>query len=674
MKRKMRQLGMVPVLMVLLAANGCEGPLAPVMPEWDVDLNIPVMVETYTMEDLLEGDSLVTFSRGEGDMLIVQRRYPIDRVELGDALRLDDQRHVFTEQVGSFRFDLTDVIDREVTVGEVFPQLATGMGVVAPYVSQTESVVPLDASASFTRVQFEEGEARLVIENSLPVPVSFARPVALYDAQRRLLATIPITSSVPARGSLALPPISLAGMELQSMLQLGITAATPGSGAAQVSVRASDGLRVRGSFAGTRVVEAVAALPAQTIEWQDRADVSAGNGSRITSGTARSGRIHLTLANHLPIAATVEVRVPSVTIGGTPLTRLLSVGPRGTTASTIEVAGAVFTPSDERSLVYSVRVLSAATAPRHVNLRSTDSVSLAAELEDVLMARMDGVLSPQVLLVDQQTIVDLALSQQLQGDLAFNTVRMWAEVTNATPFPAELTDAVVVGRTSRNSIIDSLNFPRQSIAARATTRIDLDEARVTQFFNALDTRASNTLDLRGTLLMNRQGQYGSATARDSIAGDLYLEFPMKVAVQEGTLEDTTALLLESGTRDRLAKVQEGVFTFVLENRLPAGVEIEPQILDAAGRVLFTPTTIEGTPMKVESAPLDAHGFARAVTTTRMQLRLNADEFRKLSESAQARIRLRMQTPGAATAVFRTTDYVKVRAFATITTSSAAIIK
>jgi hypothetical protein len=673
MKRNLRRLGVLPLLLMLVGI-GCEGPLSPVMPEWDVDLNIPVMVETYTMEDLLESDSLVTFSRGEGDMLIVQRRYPIDRVELGDALRLDDQFHLFTQQVGSFRFDVADVIDREVTVGEVFPALATGTGVVAPFVSQTESVVPLDASASFTRVVFQEGEARLLIENSLPVPVSFAQPVALYDAQRRLLATIPIASSVPAHGSLALPPISLDGMELQSMLQLGIVAATQGSGGAQVTVRASDGLRVRGSFTATRVVEAVAALPAQTIEWQDRADVSTGNGSRITRGTARSGSIRLSLTNHLPVGASIEVAVPSVLLGGAPLTRTLTVGARGSAQTTIAVAGAVFTPADERSLVYTVRVLSEATAPRHVALRATDSIALVAELNDVLMDRMDGVLSPQVLLVNQQTIVDLALSQQLQGDLAFSTVRMWAEVMNATPFPAELTDGVVIGRTVRNAVIDSLSFPSQSIAARTRTRIDLDEVRVTKFFNSLDTKASNTLDLRGSLLLNRQGQYGSATARDSISGDLFIEFPMKVAVQQGTLEDTTALLLDSGMRDRLAKVHEGLFTFVLENRLPAGVEIEPQILDAEGKVLFTPTTVEGTPMKVESAPLDARGHASAVTTTRMQLRLNGDEFRKLSESTQARIRLRMQTPGAATAVFRTTDYVKVRAFATITTSSAAIIK
>ncbi len=664
----------VVVMAVVFTVGGCEAPLAPVMPEWDVDLNIPVMAQTYTMEELLAEDSLVTLSRGEGDMLIVQRRYPIDRVELGDALRLDDQQYVFSQQVGSFCFDVADVIDTRVTVGEVFPTLPQGAGLVAPYASQNEVIVPLDASASFSRVLFERGEAHFVIENALPVPVSFPRPIALYDANRRLLASLPITASVPAHGSLALAPVSLAGMDLQSMLQLGIHAATSGSAGQVVTVISDDHLRIRGSFVDTRVIEAVALLPAQTIEFVERADLSAGNGSRITRGTAAAGTIRISLANHLPIAATVDVTVPGITMNGTALRRTLQVAAGATAQTQVDVAGAVITPADERQLTYTVSVRSAATAPRQVTLRATDSIALSASLDGVLMERMDGVLSPQELLVDQQTIVDLALSQQLQGDLQFTAVRMWAVVRNATPFPADLTDGVVIGRSSRNVVSDSLRFPQQSIAARAETRIDLDEGRVTQFFNSLDTRVSNTLDLRGRLLLNRQAQYGSATSRDSIAGDLFMEFPMQVAMQDGTMEDTTALTLDDGMRDKLLKVQEGLFTFVLENRLPAGVQIEPQILDAAGTVLFTPSTVGGTTMEVAAAPVDARGYSSAPVTTRTQLRMTGEEFRRLAEGTRVRIRLRMHTWGGTPVIFRTTDYVKVRGFATVTISSSVVIK
>ena len=66
--------------------GGCTEPLAPVLPEWDIDANVPLINHTYTMQDMLQDDDVLRITQDGDQVLVVTQRYPVDAISLADHL------------------------------------------------------------------------------------------------------------------------------------------------------------------------------------------------------------------------------------------------------------------------------------------------------------------------------------------------------------------------------------------------------------------------------------------------------------------------------------------------------------------------------------------------------------------------------------------------------------
>lgn len=204
--------------------------------------------------------------------------------------------------------------------------------------------------------------------------------------------------------------------------------------------------------------------------------------------------------------------------------------------------------------------------------------------------------------------------------------------------------------------------------------VTLDPAQATQFFNAFPGGFPSTIRANGLITLNREGAYGTAHASDSLSGALTVEIPMKVSFQNTELNDVAEMNIDANTQKKATSVNEGLLTFDLENHLPAGITIEPEILDNSSKLLLSTKDVTGQVIHISAGSLDAGGRVKDAARQKVQMRFAGDDFRKLLAGKYIRATVRIATQDNAPVVFRTTDYIKIRAFATINVHSDIVSK
>jgi len=83
------------------------------------------------------------------------------------------------------------------------------------------------------------------------------------------------------------------------------------------------------------------------------------------------------------------------------------------------------------------------------------------------------------------------------------------------------------------------------------------------------------------------------------------------------------------------------------------------------QLLSSITTTSGEPIHIESAFINGEGLVTAPVSKTVEFRFTGEELQKIINSAFVRIKLNLRTNGSAPVVFRTTDYIRIRAYATI---------
>jgi hypothetical protein len=207
------------------------------------------------------------------------------------------------------------------------------------------------------------------------------------------------------------------------------------------------------------------------------------------------------------------------------------------------------------------------------------------------------------------------------------------------------------------------------IAGKSQTTIQFENSQVVNFLNSFSPEYPDSLGMEGEFVLNPTHAYGSATSEDRLTGDLYVEFPMRFTQMSGSITDTVEMVMDEDSRKKLAEVNEGTLSFDLENHLPTAVIIEPEFLDKNYRLLFTPLSVDGQPLSVAAAPVDANGFVSRSVFEKVAMHFTAEDFALLAKAAFIRFRISFNAKDSGGA-FRSTDYVRIRGYARLNVSTA----
>jgi hypothetical protein len=651
---------------LLLGLLSCSDPLAPVKPEWDVNAYVPVVNRTFTMEELLSDDGEVRVTAGSDNTLILSQSFPIEQVALGERLTVADQSFRFSQPCGAIRFDMPSCLDQQLDANTLFPAVHGGAQVVPPLSNELGVAIDVDVRQYFEEALFGAGLLSLTFRNDLPVPVS-VDAIRLIDDAGAQLGQIAPHRVVDAGQTVALDAFRLDGMRLRNRMRLGFIVSTPGSGGTTVTFSSGAGLAVTGSIRETNILEIRGFVPSQTLQYSRLTDIGA-DGLRVQEGLVRAGALALRMANAFGLGATVTVTVPEAQVNGAPLARTLHIGARSSADVSLDFSGATLRPVSGRQINVVVDIVTDDAKSAPVTMRTSDSLGASADLQGVRLASLTGACAPRSFSINDMRPSDFALARKLRGDAVLSEARMWATVRNGSGLPVSLSDAVILGRRCAPGGSASLSVAATTLGANVETTIPFEQSRVLAFLNSFMPAYPDSVGLQATMVLNPAGASGTAHDADGLTGDVFLEVPMKFSRLDGEASDTVRLLIDDATRSKLGTVNEGTLTFDVENHLPTGVTIEPDILDASYQQILAPRNVTGAPVTVGSAHVDAQGFATTSTTQKVEVRFAAADFRTLARGQWIRFRIAFNA-GSRPASFRTTDYVRVRGYARLSVSS-----
>lgn len=338
----------------------------------------------------------------------------------------------------------------------------------------------------------------------------------------------------------------------------------------------------------------------------------------------------------------------------------------------INLAGYTLAPVSGKYLQYTVAIQTGAAEADPVLIKAVDSIAVIASLSNVVFDQMHGTLAPRTVEVDQTQNINFDFSSKLSGDMQFSQAKMWAVLSNRANVPVQVDKCKVTGLLGGTSKTAVLTVPDERIQGGGETTVPFQDGEVLNFLNTFSDPFADKLHVTGSVVLNPDGTPGSASSHDSVSAVLWVEIPLEFSMKNGVINDTSAMTMSKENQQRFENVNAGTITFDLENHMPADMTLETAILDQNYNVLLTPRAVDGSEITVPAASVDGQGRVAKASQSTTSINFNAQDFKKLVLSKWIKVKLRMNTDQARTVAFRTTDYIKVRAYATLNVSSTIV--
>ncbi|MBR9977363.1 MAG: hypothetical protein KFH87_04685 [Bacteroidetes bacterium] len=660
-------LAFVALILAATLFNGCSEPLAPMLPAWDVDANLPLINKTYTMGDILTDKDMLRITRDGEQTLIITQCYPMDAITLGDHLRIDDYEFSTSEKFSALRFDIPDYMDQQLNVYTLFPNLPMGSQVVHALQNDLGIAIAIDTREYFEEMVFASGKLILEFENNTPIPLRL-EDIRLVDTKGTTLGRSNYANPIQPGQRVTLTAIQLDNVTLTNSMRLSFDVSTPGSSGNTVDLSSANSLGVRAELTETDILSVRGFLPSQTLSYERAYNITNGSGLRLRDGLIRDGKLNFLFDNDFGVGAEVALTVHSITKSGAPLSATTRVEANSTKSISIALAGATILLQHETDISYSAHIVTDDAGATPVTVHRGDLVKVTGSLRNVSLSTMTGTLAPATLRVDNMRVSDFPIDKSITASLSLSEARMWALLRNDAMLPIGVSEARILGKSVQGTSAQ-LPIAAVDITGNTQTIIDFDNAKVAHFLNSFSPDYPDSLGMQGDFVLNPTREYGSVTAEDRITGDVFLEFPMRFTQLKGSVVDTIPMVIAEDSRKKMEEVNEGTLTFDLENHLPTEVIVEAEFLDTRYRVLLSPVAVDGSPLRVGPAPVDQKGFVSHSIIERLILHFTAEDFSLLGKAEHIRFRISFDTQEN-NGSFRSTDYVRIRGAATLNINTA----
>jgi len=140
---------------------------------------------------------------------------------------------------------------------------------------------------------------------------------------------------------------------------------------------------------------------------------------------------------------------------------------------------------------------------------------------------------------------------------------------------------------------------------------------------------------------------------------------IQLSMPNGWFQDNSITVLNEETVKRFECVNQGVVSFEITNYFPVEIQLAPVFYDNMDNVTFETKTVNGEPITIKAAKVNANGLSVSPVKTKIDIVMSTMDFLRISQSRSVKLNLVLRTPGADPVFFRPEDYVKIRAYASV---------
>ena len=661
-------LSRVALLIVGLFLVGCfEKPLSPVAPVWDLQVNVPLVNRTYTVNELVEKDPTLLHTDASG-LIVYTNSQQFSPISIRNDLKVDPASDTYQSRIGTFKIKSPSSKTRKQSAGELNPALGAvqGQSVVVPSFSFSIAERPFPIVTEIQQATIASGQVVVTLINQLPVPID--NIYLTVQSQLGTLAQYTRAAAIQPNDSVK-QTFSLANLRIGNALSYTLNGHVPGGGGSVV-VDTSKAVILRVDFpTQIEASQAVAALPSNT--FNTSGSFALDDSTKIDYAEVSVGSMTVTLDNSHGLSGEVSLVIPELREqGGNAFTRVTPIASGQHTIRIVYPLNGYSVQSPNGRLSYDVITRTYDTGNNLITLDSSRTVSGSVVTSVIYFNRFQGTVKPTSISMNVSRSVDLGeMNRIFTGTVKVSQARIILTVTNPTRFAVDLNTAIR-GRSSVTGQSASVSIPqdqRRIPHPQSTITLTETNSDIVSFLNSFSSKLPDQFTVAGDALLNPDYASGSVSASDSIGIGFSIEIPISIGVVRGVVRDTNDVDIDSDARKEIDRTTYGKLTFEVENGLPASIEVSLDLLDARRAKLLTLPKASQPPVAVTGAQVDVQGRAVVPASSTSYFEVTADDISKFHPSQYVAYSMIIGTTGGGSVPvqFRSTDSVHVRAYSTL---------
>ncbi len=597
-------LGITSILILLFNLQCKISP--PSAPQWDVDVNIPVINKTFYVSDLIDGiDGLKVDSLNQ---IFVEFTAELDTFDARNQLTLNGLSQQFTKALG--RFKIPSPGERELTVqlNQIYPAADQLNGVKVPvppfnFQLPTQDLPPFE---TIQWVEIDSGFVDLTIENFLPVALGKPITIELLDAAADTVIADWVFPDFIQVGKRQTERLELKNKRLSAALALRVAGGSPGS-ADSVLIQSDDYFRIGVLLSDLYVSGGAAKLDPQRIQFDEKIQIA--DSLIIASARIRQGQMRIEVSGNLPIDASVNFNLPDfIDEKGAPLTETFFLLKDQVNQLVLDLSGYRFLPENGDFAGQAVRISASVATLQSpdelIELFASDSVSVLFDISQIYFSEISGRFYSKQIDVPEKTI-EVDLPSRLDS-IRLDAAQLQLRLLNSIGFPAQV-NLLIRGTNDAGGqaevLIDQTIQPGGGQAGPESTEIVLNQENsgILDLLNLLPSR----IEVSGKVQVGRPDWIGTIRETDFVTGEITFTAPAALELPAQKFEsDVSNMTLDQDVRNTIqTRLDEGELMVKTVSHLPIGAQIYMNFALEDSSVFQNPQLRIG-PVSIESGVID----------------------------------------------------------------------
>lgn len=675
MRLKIKQISSLTVLSLLLfSLSGClkdkYNPANFKTPDWEPGFGIPIATFNISLADALEGDSSLTIDSVDKSVKVVFRNDTLAEQSVGDILEIPSQDpSTTTLKLGTVSIDdfgSSQTVQLSSLVNNLSPttgsaiNTAISLGIPTPFPPIPEQAggnYNLPTINDFSQVTFSEGGLVFTLNNGYPTTLdsvvlelrNSGSPTPLGFAR---FGNVTAFSQQTKR-------IDLGGKTMSNNLVFGISKiSSAGTAPNNVVIQGTQSLTISIDGDSLQVIGGTVILPSQDFSADTtRVDFATTDNEELYQIDLNAGNIDFSFTSTIAEPIRVNISLPSISVGGTPINRVINIAPNSTTNENINLAGGIIDLTTDAQQPYNIiPVIVQASLVSSGTLKTIDSsnsLTVTYGFGNIGFDVVRGYFGQKNIQIDESTLdLNLSFLKELGGSVFLANPNIDLNVTNSIGAPIRLT-LNMVGKTIAGQSV-ALNAPAQILpfptVPGQTASGSLSYNRNNSQLPALLSLPPDTLTTGGLIVLNPNGNQGANFIGNnaSIKIGMEADLPFELSASDIGFGDTS----DFNGAETLNGVLEAKLRFRNVNRFPFDMIMDITFLDS----LDNPVHNVNAPL-VLSGIVDANGRVTAPSYATTELILARAAMPAIKQAKKMAIRLRMSTSNNGTQVVKIyTDY------------------
>lgn len=624
-------------------------------PNWEPGIGIPLATFNISLANILKNDSTLTIDSLDKSVRVVFRNDTLAEQSVGDILEIPSQDPTSTTlKLGVVGIDdfgssqtvlLSSLLNNldPVTGSAINQGIALGIPTPFPPIpTQAGGNYTLPSINDFSQVTFSEGSLNFTLNNGYPTTLdsvvmelrNVGSPTALGIA--RFGNVLPNTQQIKS--------ISLAGQTMSNNLTFNITKiSSAGTGTTNVTIQGTQALSFSITGDSLKVVNGIVKLPSQDFSADTtRVDFATGGNEELYGIDLNSGNINFSFSSTIAEPIQVRINLPSITVGGTPIARVINIPPNTPVSENINLAGGTIDLTTDAQQAFNIiPVIVQASLVSSNTLQpidSSNSLTVTYGFGNIAFDNVRGYFGQKNIQIEESTLdLNLGFLKDLGGSIFLANPKIDLNIVNSIGAPIRLT-LNMVGKTKTGQS-ESLNAPAQLMPYPTVQGTSASGALTYNRNNSrlpfLLSLPPDTLTTSGLIVLNPNGNQGpnfiSNTSSIKIGMEADLPFELSASdIGFGDTSDFDGAVFEGLVRAKLR--------FKSVNEFPFDMVMQVTFLDSTD----APLDSASAPL-VLSGLVDANGRVFAPSNGISELELSPSAIVNAARAKKMIIKLRMST-------------------------------